>query len=92
MNLSLNDRQTTTVLTALELLRSVKQLSIFGTDEEKSYPKQINQYDLLAREHTLMHTLTLLSKMTGKPVEYFSHNPSQAKPESTHEEPTHGQT
>lgn len=86
MNLPpLNDREQQVVLTALELLRETKQLSIIGSEAERKALKQINQYDLLAPQHTLMHTLTLLSKMTGKPVEHFANrNPSQNPQPKTH--------
>jgi hypothetical protein len=84
MNLEINDRETTVLLTALDLLRDSKQRAIIG--DETAF-KQVNQYDLLAPQHTLMHTLTLMSKLTKQPVEYFTRNPSQNPTPQTHEEP-----
>lgn len=82
----LNEREQTVVATALEQLRDIKQRSIIGTDEERASFKKINQFDNLAPQHTLMHVLTLLAKLTGKPVEHFANqNPSQNPPPKTHE-------
>jgi hypothetical protein len=44
---------------------------------EKGEPtKPINEYDILDQRHTLMHTLTALSKLTQLPVTSFQ-NPQQ---------------
>jgi hypothetical protein len=87
MNLEVNDRETTVLLTALDLLRDSKQRAIIGDETEQTAFKQVNQYDLLAPQHTLMHTLTLMSKITKQPVEYFTRNPSQNPTPQTHEQP-----
>lgn len=85
MNLDINDREKTVLLTALDNLRELKQLSLIGTNDERAAFKALNQYDLLASSHTLMHSLSLLSKLTGRPIEHFTRNPSQDPQPKTHE-------
>lgn len=75
MNLPLSDPQKQTVIAALEFFRNAKQLSL----SEKNYPFQkTSEYDLLSVEHSLMHSITLLAKLTDRPLEHFANpNPSQ---------------
>jgi hypothetical protein len=68
------DRELQILRVSLELLRQTKQEQI--TSESETPP--LNEFDLLEPRHTLMHTLTALSKITGLPVQYFQNpNPSQ---------------
>src|SRR5947207_1985358 len=84
MNLEVNDREITVLLTALDLLRDTKQKAIIGSPAERKAFKAINEYDLIAPQHTLMHVLALLAKITKKPIEYFTRNPSQNPNPKTH--------
>jgi hypothetical protein len=71
-----SDRERQVILTALELLRTTKQEQIEIQDA-----RPVNQYDLLDRQHCLMHTLTAMSKLTKQPVESFRNpQPSQLEP------------
>jgi hypothetical protein len=86
MTLELNDREQGVVLAALEQFRSLKQESIAGNDLARKSFKSLNEYDLLAPPHALMHTLTLMSRITKRPVEHFANpNPSQQPQPKTHE-------
>jgi|GraSoiStandDraft_46_1057282.scaffolds.fasta_scaffold28228_6 hypothetical protein len=86
MTLELNDREEGVVLAALEQFRSLKHESIIGNEVARKAFKSLNQYDLLAPQHALMHTLTLMSRITKKPVEHFANpNPSQQPQPKTHE-------
>jgi hypothetical protein len=85
MNLEINEREKTVLLTALDNLRDLKQRSLIGTNDERAVFKALNQYDILAAPHTLMHSLSLLSKLTGRPIEHFTRNPSQDPQPKTHE-------
>lgn len=86
MTLELNDREQGVVLAALEQFRSIKHDAIVGDADARAHFKTLNAYDLLAPHHALMHTLTLMSRMTKKPVEHFANpNPSQNLPPKTHE-------
>lgn len=78
MKLELNDREEGVVLAALDQFRDIKHKAILGEDLQRKAFKQINEYDMLAPQHALMHTLTLMSRITKKPVEHFANpNPSQ---------------
>ena len=71
---SLTNQEMQCLRIALELLRSVKQQQV--SDNKLKAP--VNEFDLLDSRHTLMHTLTALSKLTQKPIAHFSGpNPSQ---------------
>jgi hypothetical protein len=86
MTLELNDREQGVVLAALEQFRDIKHKAIIGENAQRQAFKTINEYDLLAPQHALMHTLTLLSRITKKPVEHFANpNPSQQAQPKTHE-------
>lgn len=83
MTLELNDREQGVVMAALEQFRDIKQKTLTG--EYQNF-NTTNEYDLLAPAHALMHTLTLMSRITKKPVEHFANaNPSQLPPPKTHE-------
>jgi hypothetical protein len=86
MTLELNDREQGVVLAALEQFRELKQKAIIGEESQRRVFKTLNEYDLLAPQHALMHTLTLMSRITKKPVEHFANpNPSQQPQPKTHE-------
>jgi hypothetical protein len=89
MELRLTDPQVTVIKAALEFFRNAKQQS-FGPPESNPLPfaGKVNEFDLLSPQHTLMHTITLLSKLTGNPVAYYVNpNPSQLPQPKTHENP-----
>lgn len=71
MNLQLSDREKQIILTALEHLKTVK-LAQVGT---KVYV-QLNEYDIISQQHTVMHTVKLLARITARPIEHFM-NPLQ---------------
>jgi hypothetical protein len=78
MTLQLTDRQDQTLLVALEHLRITlaKRMTDNNTDK-------LNQYDILDRKHTLMHTITLMSNITKQPVATFMNpNPTQVPTET----------
>lgn len=78
MQFELNDREQGVVVAALEQFRDIKHKAIMGAPEERVAFKTVNEYDLLSPQHALMHTLTLLSRLLKKPVEYFANpQPSQ---------------
>jgi hypothetical protein len=84
-DIQLNDREQQIALVAFENLRDLKQRALLGTPDEQKAFKQINQYDLLDSKHTLMHCLSLLSKLTGQPLANFTNpNPSQTQTAQTH--------
>jgi hypothetical protein len=85
MNLEINDRSKTVLLAALDLFRDSKQRSIIGSEEERKAFKTLNQYDLLSPQHALMEVLSLMARVSGKPVEHFVQNPSQNPQPKTHE-------
>lgn len=90
MTLYLSDREKQVVLAALEFFRRAKQGSILPAPEQLPMPfaSATSEYDLLSPQHTLMHTLKLLSTITQKPIEHFANpNPSQDPPTSTHPAP-----
>ena len=92
MNLHLTDREKQTATAALESLRQRKQKDIETSAQyTKDHPiakeirKPENQYDILSCEHTLMHAITLLAKLTGQPIAHFANpNPSQLPQPKTH--------
>lgn len=92
-NLQLSDREKTAVIAALESQRSRKQAVIeSGANHSKAVQAELrqpdNQYDILSAEHTLMHAITLLAKLTGQPPAHFANpNPSQDPPIKTHLNP-----
>lgn len=87
MTLELNDREQGVVLAALDQFRDIKHKAIIGEDSQRQAFKTINEYDLLAPQHALMHTLTLMSRITKKPVEHFANlNPSQLPQPEFHAE------
>lgn len=86
MTLELNGREQGVVLAALEQFRNIKHDAILGNEIVRAHFKTINEYDLLAPQHALMHTLTLMSRITKRPVEHFANpNPSQLPQPKTHE-------
>jgi hypothetical protein len=69
---SFSDREVQVIKVALQLMNNLLHERI-----EKGEPtKPINEYDILDQRHTLMHTLTALSKLTQLPVTSFQ-NPQQ---------------
>ena len=94
MNLYLTDREKQTVTAALESLRSRKQAVIqtsaaFSKQDQKELRQPENEYDILSAEHTLMHAITLLSKLTSRPIAFFANpNPSQLPEPKVHPIPT----
>lgn len=97
MNIQITDREAQALKAALESQRSRKQAVIeaapasVAADMKKTHLyKEIrqpdNEYDILSTEHTLMHTISMLAKITGLPVAHFMNpNPSQDTPKATHE-------
>jgi hypothetical protein len=74
MTLQLTDRQDQTLLVALEHLRITLAKRMTDNDLTK-----LNEYDILDRKHTLMHTLTLMATITKQPVAHFMNpNPTQS--------------
>src|SRR4051812_42410360 len=69
-----SDRQIQVIKIGLETLRQIKQDQCTNVT-----PKQpINEFDIIQSEHTLMESMALLSRLTGKPVSYFANpHPSQ---------------
>lgn len=96
MNLQITDREKQVIITALEKFRSIKQATIevapstLANDtknmrlyQELRQPE--NEYDILSAEHSLMHTLTLLARLTDKPIAHFANpQPSQDPPLAVH--------
>lgn len=91
MNLHISDREKQVITAALETFRSRKQGVILSApqDDRSKAAKEIrqpeNEYDILSAEHSLMHAITLMSKLTDKPIAYFTNaNPSQNPQPTTH--------
>lgn len=85
MTLNLSDREKMVVTAALEFFRRAKQNSIIAGPNQLPFKNSTSEYDLLSAPHTLMHTLTLLAQLTGKPIAYFTNpNPSQQPMPKTH--------
>lgn len=105
MNLHITDREQQVLKAALESQRSRKHAVVEkapGRKQGQPPPKGMtvaewvelrqpdNEYDILVTEHTLMHTISMLSKLTGQPPTHFMNpNPSQDKPVQTHDEAQH---
>lgn len=91
MNLHLTDREKQAFTAALESFRSRKQAALEASQNQprnvvEEIRKPENQYDILSVEHSLMHAITVLSKLTGQPITHFANpNPSQTPPPKTHE-------
>jgi hypothetical protein len=72
---TLTDREEQVTKAALDFFRNAKQLSIQG---ELPFKGSTGEYDLMSPEHTLMHTITALAKLTQLPPAHFANrNPSQ---------------
>lgn len=61
--LTLSDREHQTLLAALEWFKTAKESQVRLKDNSPLCPK-----DILAPKHSLMHTITVLSKLTGEPL------------------------
>lgn len=80
-NLHLTDREQQTVRAALEEWRKIK-----ADEVAAQIYTQRNEYDILSPAHSLMHTLSILSSITGLPLAHFTNALQQdAKPEPTPE-------
>lgn len=94
MNLQITDREKQALLAALESQRSKKQAVIESCGatavaaDRQEFRRPDNSYDILNTEHTLMHTISVMAKLTGNPIAYFMNpNPSQDPPLKTHDSP-----
>lgn len=93
MTLHLADREKQALTAACESFRHRKQSAIIATanisrdDKLRQEIRQPeNQYDILSAEHSLMHIIVLLAKLTGQPIAYFTNpNPSQQSEPKTHD-------
>jgi len=98
MNLQLTDREKQVITAALESFRQRKQKDIETSAQyTKDHPiakeirKPENEHDILSCEHSLMHAITLLAKLTGQPIAHFANpNPSQLPEPKTHANTTEG--
>lgn len=85
MTLNLSDREKIITIAALEFFRRAKQGSITPGPNQLPFKNATSEYDLLNAHHTLMHILTLLARLTGKPVTHFANpNPSQQPTPAVH--------
>lgn len=61
------DKETQAIKVALSVVNDILQERIHN----KEPYKPMNEYDIMDPRHTLMHTLTALSKITKLPVTHF---------------------
>jgi hypothetical protein len=81
----ITDREKQVILAALDAQRESVQAYLFDKSPVKQNYKPRNSYDILAPEHTLMHTLTLMAKLTNQPIAHFTNpHPSQQPEPKTH--------
>jgi hypothetical protein len=74
MDLHLSEREESVVLAALDFFQRAKRKTV---SDQLPFEK-VSEYDLLSPQHAAMSALTVMTKMTKKPVEYFVNpNPSQ---------------
>ncbi len=74
MDLHITEREESVILAALDFFQRAKRKTV---NKELPFEK-VSEYDLLSPQHAAMSALTIMTKMTKKPVEYFINpNPSQ---------------
>lgn len=83
------DQELQVIKVALEFLRNAKQQSLTPVEKGGLPFAKVNEYDILSVPHTLMYTITALSKLTGQPIAHFANNPNNPSPEEKEENGTH---
>ena len=74
MDLHLTEREESVVLAALDFFQRAKRQTVTN----KLPFEKVSEYDLLSPQHAAMSALTIMTKLSKKPVEYFINpNPSQ---------------
>lgn len=79
--LVLSDRESQTVLAALYFFKLTKEQQV-----KHKLNTPLNDKDILSPKHSLMHTITILSKLTGQPIGSYM-NPLQKIEEKDKIEP-----
>lgn len=67
-----NDRETQVIKVALQNLINIQKNRI----DNGALIEPLNEFDILAPRHTLMHALTALEKLTKSPIRHYM-NPNQ---------------
>lgn len=74
MQLNLTEREESVVLAALDFFQRAKRKVV----SDKLPLEKVSEYDLLSPQHAAMSALTVMTKLSKKPVEYFI-NPSPSQ-------------